>query len=152
MRFLPARSKKDHGGTGEGKDRAEDIPVIRRALLDEPEPDKGRKDIDPAIGGVGAAGMIGRRKGKEPGEGHQAENARDKPEHGFAETKGCPEGKAPSDFGQRCESVNEERGQGGQQGLAPRAAADGAETLGKALAHGFMRRGEAHEDGELVGS
>ncbi len=108
--MLVSATEQDDGRTSETDQGAGEIPPVRLAAFDKPEPAQRCGDVDPAIGSVSPPSRIDIDQRQAPGEHKQRRDARKQPPHGLRQAEVSPEREASRDLGERRHDV----GQGGQ--------------------------------------
>ena len=109
-RSVSAPGPEDNDGGAEEADRRPgEVPAIGRMAFNDPEPDQRGRDVDAAIGGVGAPGRVRIDQGEQPAKERQRSDSRRDPEDGLPEAKPCPEREATGDLRDRGEGVDRNR-------------------------------------------
>lgn len=102
----------DDGRTREADGHAQQVPAVRPAALDGPEPEDRGGDVDAAVCGVGPPGGVAVHQGQRVGEQGQGRHAGEQPPGRLAHTPPGPEGEAARDLGERRADVGEDGGHG----------------------------------------
>src|SRR5690606_1401429 len=106
-RTLPPRPEQDDRGAEQADRAADEVPAVRRRLLDQRHPRQRGDDIDPAIGRERPPRRLGRDQRPQPRKGDQAEHARRQPPRRTIQLQPRPEGEAAADLGQGRQGIDE---------------------------------------------
>lgn len=102
------RTEQDDPCADQTDGAPDDIPAIRSRVLDDPEPDQRRRDVDATIRRVRASGGKRVDPRQQKREGRQRHEPRREPPRRFAEAQPCPETETAGDLADRRADVGEQ--------------------------------------------
>jgi hypothetical protein len=97
-RMSAPRPKQNDGCAYEANDASRDIPAVRAAPFNCPQPEQRGDDVNAAICCICTAGDVAFNQRQEIGEGRERDEARDEPPHWLPQAQPSPKCEAAGNF------------------------------------------------------